>query len=120
MTEARRRRPGEDRVPERIGENLRRIRNREGLSQEQLAWRASLHRTEIGLLENGKRVPRIDTLMQLAGALGVPAEELLDGIYWVPGTAIGGEFDFDAPGDPKVWLGDEREDEIPDDDASSE
>jgi transcriptional regulator with XRE-family HTH domain len=55
-------------VGERFGENLRRVRRREGLSQEQLAMRASLHRTEVGKLERAGRLCRIDTLIRLAGA----------------------------------------------------
>jgi transcriptional regulator with XRE-family HTH domain len=72
-------------LAERFGKNLRRVRNREDLSQEQLGRLASLHRTEIGLLEKGERVCRIDTLIRLAGAMAVPPGELLDGIHWVPG-----------------------------------
>lgn len=81
-------------VAERFGDNLRRVRRREGLSQEALAARASLHRTEIGKLENTERVPRIDTLIQLAGAMEVAPGELLDGIYWVPGPEPRGTFTF--------------------------
>jgi transcriptional regulator with XRE-family HTH domain len=81
-------------VARRFGDNLRRIRRREGLSQEELARRASLHRTEIGKLENAERVPRIDTLVQLAGAMAVPPGELLDGIAWVPGPEPEGTFTF--------------------------
>jgi transcriptional regulator with XRE-family HTH domain len=81
-------------VAERFGDNLRRVRRREGLSQEELAVRASLHRTEIGKLENTERVPRIDTLIQLAGAMAVPPGELLDGIDWVPGPEPEGTFTF--------------------------
>jgi transcriptional regulator with XRE-family HTH domain len=72
-------------LAERFGRNLRRVRKREALSQEKLASRASLHRTEIGLLEHGERVCRIDTLIQLAGAMAIPPGELLDGIEWIPG-----------------------------------
>jgi transcriptional regulator with XRE-family HTH domain len=39
----------------------------------------------IGKLENGERLPRIDTLIKLAGALALPPERLLDGIAWEPG-----------------------------------
>jgi transcriptional regulator with XRE-family HTH domain len=78
----------------RFGDNLRRIRKREDLSQEQLAKRASLHRTEIGFLEHGERVCRIDTLIRLAGAMAVPPGELLDGIDWVPGPETSGTFAF--------------------------
>jgi transcriptional regulator with XRE-family HTH domain len=77
-------------VAERFGENLRRVRRREGLSQEQLAVRASLHRTEVGKLERAGRVCRIDTLIRLAGAMAVPPGELLHGIDWVPGPEPSG------------------------------
>jgi transcriptional regulator with XRE-family HTH domain len=83
-------------LAERFGRNLRRVRNREDLSQEQLGRRASLHRTEIGLLEKGERVCRIDTLIRLAGAMAVPPGELLDGIHWVPGPEPKGAFSIDS------------------------
>jgi transcriptional regulator with XRE-family HTH domain len=83
-------------VAERFGDNLRRIRRREGLSQEELAVRASLHRTEIGKLENTERLPRIDTLIQLAGAMAIAPGELLDGIFWVPGLKPRGTFTFSS------------------------
>jgi transcriptional regulator with XRE-family HTH domain len=82
-------------VAERLGENLRRTRRRIGLSQEQVAIRASLHRTEVGLLERGGRVARVDTLIQLAGAMSVPPADLLDGIGWTPGDIQGGSFEFE-------------------------
>ena len=81
-------------MAERFGRNLRRVRRREGLSQEELAVRASLHRTEIGLLERGERVPRIDTLLRLAGSMAIPPGELLDGIDWVPPPEVIGAFAF--------------------------
>ena len=77
-------------VSERFRENLRRVRRREGLSQEQLAMRSLLHRNEVGRLEAGERVCRIDTLIRLAGAMAVPPGELLDGIDWVPGPETSG------------------------------
>src|ERR1700759_778185 len=82
-------------VAARLGENLRRARRRAGLSQEQVAVRASLHRTEIGLLERGGRVARVDTLIQLAGAMSVPPAELIDGIAWTPGDLQDGSFELD-------------------------
>jgi transcriptional regulator with XRE-family HTH domain len=83
-------------VSERLGENLRRVRRREDLTQEELAKRASLHRTAIGLIENARRVCRTDTLIQLAGAMDVPPEELLDGIGWIPGPGSDGAFVFNS------------------------
>lgn len=68
----------------RFASNLVRCRERAGYSQEALADRASIHRTEIGLFEGGKRTPRIDTLVKVAGGLGVPPGELLEGVEWKP------------------------------------
>jgi transcriptional regulator with XRE-family HTH domain len=71
-------------VAVRFGENLRRHREAAGSTQEDLAFYASLHRTEIGLLERGQRVARIDTLVRLAAALSASPVDLLDGISWEP------------------------------------
>jgi transcriptional regulator with XRE-family HTH domain len=79
-------------VARRFGQNLRHARRRAGLSQEQLGLRASLHRTEIGLLERGARVPRIDTLVKVAAALAIAPEELVAGIEWTPGAPDPGAF----------------------------
>lgn len=74
----------------RFGANLSRCRVRAGLSQEELGVRASLHRTAVGQLERGERVARADTLVKLAGSLGVPPAELLEGLDWTPGgTTVG-------------------------------
>lgn len=77
-------RPGQPEAAARFGENLVRHRRRAGLSQEELAFRASPHRTEIGLLENGRRLPRLITLVKLARSLEASVDALLDGIEWVP------------------------------------
>lgn len=80
-------------VARRFGDNLRRARKRADLSQEEVGHRASLHRTEIGLLERGARVPRIDTLVKLTAALGVRIDcALLEGIEWTPGKSEAGAF----------------------------
>jgi transcriptional regulator with XRE-family HTH domain len=76
----------------RFGENLLRARRLVGLSQEEVAKRASLHRTAIGMLEHGQRVPRIDTLVKLMAAVETSAADLLDGIAWVPVQHRGGDF----------------------------
>ena len=80
-------------VATRFGENLRRLRKGAGISQEELGLRCSLHRTEIGLLERGARVPRIDTLIKIASGLGVRIDcKLLNGISWTPATTEAGGF----------------------------
>jgi transcriptional regulator with XRE-family HTH domain len=79
-------------VAARFGENLILYRRRANLSQEELGFRASLHRTEIGQLERGVRLARIDTLIKLAGALSIPPGDLLKGIAWTPGGTRVGRF----------------------------
>ena len=80
-----------------FGKNLRRARRRADLSQEQLGVAAGLHRTEIGLLERGARVPRIDTLVKVASALEVAPVELVAGIEWTAGTTDAGGFTISSP-----------------------
>jgi transcriptional regulator with XRE-family HTH domain len=67
-------------IGKRFGANLNQARRASGLSQERLAVVAGMHRTEIGLLERGLRVPRIDTVAKLARALEIGPGELLIGI----------------------------------------
>ncbi len=77
-----------DVVREQLGNNLRRHRRRAGLTQERLAEVCDLHRTEIGLLERGKRSPRLDTLVILARGLDLSSpSELLEGISCGSGDA---------------------------------
>ena len=72
---------------QRFGRNLFMARRRAGYSQEELAALCSLHRTEIGLVENGRRLPRVDTLVKLISTLGIRADDLLGGIEWMPPTS---------------------------------
>lgn len=71
-------------VSVRFGANLARARRRAGLSQEELATGASLHRTEIGMLEHGQRVARINTVIKLSGAMAI---EIQSGACCVSATS---------------------------------
>ena len=61
----------------RLGRTVRKYRLAAGLSQEALADKAGLHRTYVSLLERGLRNPSVDTLRQVAAALGVPTSQLV-------------------------------------------
>lgn len=76
----------------RFGRNLFMVRRRAGFSQEEVAALCSLHRTEVGLLEHGRRLPRVDTLLKLTAALAIDPRDLFKGIEWVPGSGRGGAF----------------------------
>jgi len=64
-------------VSKKIGQNLRRIRERKGITQEQLALNAGLNRAYIGYIERGERNPSTDTLVKIAKALKVSPKDLL-------------------------------------------
>jgi transcriptional regulator with XRE-family HTH domain len=78
---------------ERIGHNVFLARRHAGFSQEELGALASLHRTEVGMVENGERLPRVDTLLKLAFSLAVPVAQLVEGVEWiVPASSRAGSF----------------------------
>ncbi len=52
-----------------LGEAIRQLRTEAGLSQEQLAERASTDFTQVGGVERGQRNPSYSTLVRLALAL---------------------------------------------------
>jgi transcriptional regulator with XRE-family HTH domain len=62
-----------------FGANVRRLRlaGNGACSQDVLAQRARLHRTEIGKIEQGTVEPRLTTLVILADALGVTLDEMV-------------------------------------------
>jgi len=80
--------PPTEEMKVRFGENLARCREGADVSQEELSFRASIHRTEVSLLERGERMPRVDTALRLAGSLGVPLNDLVAGLEWRPGYEI--------------------------------
>lgn len=82
-------------VPEAFGERLIVARFEHGrISQEALAERAEVHRTQISLYETGRREPLLGTFVKLAGALGMEPAELLGPIRWAPGLRTPGVFDL--------------------------
>jgi len=68
----------------RFGENVRLLRAHAHISQEELASRADIHRTQITFFETGQRMPLLGTAVKLAAALEVELSTLLDGIVYRP------------------------------------
>jgi transcriptional regulator with XRE-family HTH domain len=64
-----------------LANRIKELRDRKGISQEELAHRAGLSRTGMGFLETGKRWPRLDTLMKVAEGLNITLDELLKGLH---------------------------------------
>jgi transcriptional regulator with XRE-family HTH domain len=63
-----------------FGQHVRKLRLAKGLSQEELAEQAGLHRNYVGGIERGERNLGLINLVQLAHALSVKPSKLLDTI----------------------------------------
>lgn len=65
-----------------LAANVRRLREEKlpDFSQEEVASKAALHRTQWGMLEQGKRDPRFSTMLVIAKTLGVTLDDLAAGI----------------------------------------
>lgn len=61
----------------KFGERVRYLRKQKGLSQEKLAFEASLHRTYIGMIERAEKNITLINIEKIAIALEVNIDELL-------------------------------------------
>jgi len=61
-----------------LGEAVRTLRKRAGLSQEALAERSGLAPSEVTRIESGLTDPVWGDVRRIAGGLGVPLEELAE------------------------------------------
>lgn len=84
-------------LEERFGLNLWRGRRRADLSQEDLGNLVGLSRAAVCQLELGRRLPRLDTILQLAAGTNVSTCFLLEGMGWRPGRYVDGDFYVEHP-----------------------
>jgi len=67
-------------IQKQFGNRIRDLRLAKGLSQEELAFRAGIHRTYLGGIERGERNPALKNMAAIARALGVKLSELFS--FW--------------------------------------
>jgi len=71
-----------EREPERlhraVGQRLRELRLREGLTQERLATEAGLHFTFVARVERGSTAVTVDSVAALCRALNITLSEFFD------------------------------------------
>ncbi len=67
-------------ILKKFGQRVREERLKQGLSQEELAEKASLHRTYIGMIERAEKNITLINIGKISKALGISIEELLKGI----------------------------------------
>jgi transcriptional regulator with XRE-family HTH domain len=65
-------------IAARFARRLRAARAASGRTQDRLARRSGLHRTEISKLDRGLTDPRLSTIVRLARSLGVPTSALVE------------------------------------------
>ncbi|MGG0886391.1 MULTISPECIES: helix-turn-helix domain-containing protein [Brevibacillus] len=64
----------------KVGEGIRRERDRNGLTQAQLAEEASLHPNFIGQIERGEKAATVTSLHKICTALGIGVGDFFDQI----------------------------------------
>ena len=64
-------------ILKQFGQKVRRQRQDLGLSQEELAELASVHRTYVGMIERGEKNITLRNIEKFSKALKVPVHELL-------------------------------------------
>ena len=65
-------------IRKRLGLNIKRLRQKKLLSQEEFGFESGIHRTYISDVERGARNPSITQVEKFAEALGVTPGYLLD------------------------------------------
>lgn len=63
-------------IKSQFGAEIRRLRNKKGLSQEAFADLCGLHRTYIGAVERGERNVSLENIEKISRALGVSMASL--------------------------------------------
>lgn len=67
----------------KLGNRIRALRTKCGISQEELAFRTGLHRTYIGSAERGERNVSVINIVAIAKALNVPISKLFSEIEYI-------------------------------------
>lgn len=75
-------------VGKRFAQNVTGQRETKGLSPEELAGLASIPPAQLEAIESGAEQPELETLVKLAGSLGVPVGDLIVGLTWEPGDGF--------------------------------
>lgn len=65
-------------IRQRLGQRIRELRLAKGMSQDEFAAAAGIHRTHPGKLENATTDPQLSTIVKVASALGVEIRDLLN------------------------------------------
>ena len=65
-------------IKEKVGQRIKELRTKQGLSQEEFAFKCDLDRTYITSLERGKRNISLENLEKIAKAFNMTLSEFFD------------------------------------------
>lgn len=69
-----------DDIKNKFGEKIRQLRKQKNISQEELAFKAGLHRTYISDVERGHRNISLQNIGKIAKAFGIKIIRLFDNL----------------------------------------
>lgn len=69
---------GKKKILIEFGEKIRELRKEQGISQEELSYKADLHRTYIGMIERAEKNITLINIEKIAKALNVDIKELFN------------------------------------------
>lgn len=64
-----------------LGKRIRELRGEQGISQEELSFKAGISAAHLGQVERAVKKPTVETIGKLAAALGVPVTALFSSEY---------------------------------------
>mgnify|MGYP002073686485 CR=1 FL=1 len=70
----------DSRINHKFGRAVALLRNAQGLSQAELAYRCGMHRTYIGALERGEKSPTLNTIERVANGLSLSIIQLWEAL----------------------------------------
>jgi len=69
-----------EKIQRRLGARIRELRRKRGLTQDEFADKAGLHRAQVGAFENGRMNITLASLHLVAQTLGVRIVDLFKGV----------------------------------------
>ncbi|MDD2981711.1 MAG: helix-turn-helix transcriptional regulator [Hespellia sp.] len=63
-----------------LGKNIKKCREKAGLTQEKLAEMVGISPNYLSALEREAKVPAVDTFVRILNVIGLPLDEMLEGI----------------------------------------
>lgn len=87
---------------ESIGKNIRKYRNKLGITQSKLAEMVDLSDSYMGAIERGEKLPKLTVFIRITNALGTSSDQLLSDVLEVGNEIIASELSTQIAHLPKT------------------